>query len=309
MASTRLARGVAKFGRQPCGRGGAQLSRTGEMPNYPGQYAAPGLSRPGKVVTVAMCLVGGLWLAFAVGMHWAGVSAEAFELFCGNTLLILHGQIWRVVTAPVLQAPDQFWHVFGVILALYFFAVPLERDWGPKRTTRLLLWLMVIPSLVQVLFDLALPPSVARFLAAPYWFGGLAASGGLTVAWALNNRGSVVRLYGVLPVTPRTMILMVLAAPLLYLIFRATPAEGIPALFGGALVGWLLGGGTPSPLRRYWLKLRINRLDAEVLREAAQRKKRLERSRLKVIEGGRAKPSSPGEEGQKGRGPDGRWLN
>ncbi len=279
------------------------------MPNYPGEYSAPSMPRPGRVVTVAMGLVGGLWLAFAVGMHWAGVSAEVFELFCGNTLLILHGQVWRLITAPLLQAPDQFWHVLGVILALYFFAVPLERDWGSKRSAQFLLWLMVIPSLVQVLFDLALPPNVGRFLAGPFWFGGLAASGGLTVAWALHNRGAVVRLYGILPVTSRTMILMVLGTPLLYLIFRTTPAEGIPALFGGAFAGWLLGGSTPSPARRYWLRLRINRLDAEVLRESAQRKKRVERSRLKVIEGGRAKPSSPPEEGQKGRGPDGRWLN
>jgi membrane associated rhomboid family serine protease len=279
------------------------------MPNYPGEYAPPGLPRPGTVVTVAMGLVGGLWLAFAIGMHWAGVSAEAFELFCGNTLLIMHGQLWRLVTAPLLQAPDQFWHVFGVVLALYFFAVPLERDWGPGRTVRFLLGLMVIPSLAQVFFDIALPPNVSRYLAAPYWFGGLAASGGLTVAWALHNRGAVVRLYGLLPVTPRTMILMVLGAPLLYLIFRAIPAEGIPALYGGAFAGWLLGGSTPSPLRRYWLKFRINRLDAEVLREAAQRKKRVERSRLKVIEGGRTKPSNPPEDGEKGRGPDGRWLN
>ncbi|HEY0468640.1 MAG TPA: hypothetical protein VGC79_30810, partial [Polyangiaceae bacterium] len=69
-----------------------------------------------------------------------------------------------------------------------------------------------------------------------------------------------------------------------------------------------LGGGTPSPLRRYWLKFRIGRLDAEVAREAAQRKKRVERSRLKVIEGGLAKPDAP-PDGEKGRGPDGRWLN
>jgi membrane associated rhomboid family serine protease len=280
------------------------------MPNYPGDYAPPGLPRPGKVVTVTMCLVGGLWLAFAVGMHWAGVAPEAFELFCGNTLLILHGQIWRLLTAPLLQAPDQFWHVFGVLLTLFFFAVPLERAWGPARLTRFLLGLALIPSLVQVFFDIALPPSVSRYFAQPYWFGGLAASGGLTVAWALNNRGAVVRLYGILPVTPRTLIYMVLGAPLLYLIFRATPAEGIPALFGGAFAGWLLGGGSPSPLRRYWLKFRISRLDAEVLREAAQRKKRVERSRLKVIEGGRIKGDPPPpEDGEKGRGPDGRWLN
>jgi membrane associated rhomboid family serine protease len=259
------------------------------------------------VVGVLMCVIGGLWLAFAVGIHWAGVPAEVVELFCGNTQLILRGQLWRVLSAPLLQAPDQFWHVFSVLLALYFFAVPLEKQWGRPRLLRFLLGLAVIPALAQVLTDLILPLSVTRYLSAPFWFGGLAVASGLTVSWALNFRGDVVRLYGILPVTPRTLILMVIAAPIFYLIFRSPPAEGIPGLFGGAFGGWLLGGGTPSPLRRYWLKFRIGRLDAEVQREATQRRKRIERSQLKVIEGGRDNTDSNTE--SRGRGPDGRWLN
>jgi membrane associated rhomboid family serine protease len=275
------------------------------MPSY--SDAPPGLPRPGKVVTAVMCLVGGLWLAFAVGIHWAGVGPEVFALFCGNSLLILHGQVWRLFSAPLLQDPGGFWHVFGVLLTVYFFAVPLEKAWGQKRLVRFLLGLAIVPSLFQVLFDVALPASFRAVLAGEYWFGGLAVASGLTVAWALNNRHAVVRLYGILPVSSRTLIWMAALAPVFYLIFRTAPAEGIPALFGGSFAGWLLGGGTPSPLRRYWLQFRIGRLDAEVLREAAQRKKRVERSRLKVIEGGR--PADPKAEGEKGRGPDGRWLN
>jgi len=276
------------------------------MPSY--SDAPPGLPRPGKVVTWVMCVVGGLWLAFAVGMHWAGVGPEVFSLFCGNTLLILHGQVWRLLTAPLLQDPAGIWHVVGVVLSLYFFGVPLEKEWGQKRLLRFLFGLALVPSLFQVLFDIALPLSVRSVLAGQFWFGGFAVASGLTVAWALNNRGSVVRLYGVLPISSRTLIWMALGSPLLYLIFRTAPAEGIPALLGGSFAGWLLGGGTPSPLRRYWLQFRIGRLDAEVTREAAQRKKRVERSRLKVIEGGRSAPDASAD-GEKGRGPDGRWLN
>jgi hypothetical protein len=130
------------------------------------------------------------------------------------------------------------------------------------------------------------------------------------VAWALDNRGAVVRLYGILPITARMVIVLAVGMPFIYLVFRSVPTEGFPARMGGVFAGWLLGGGTPSPVRRYWLKLRMNRLDAEVLREAAQRKQRAARSRLKVIEGGLAKgdPAAP-EDGEKGRGPDGRWLN
>src|SRR4051812_31915535 len=98
------------------------------MPNYPGESFSPGLPRPGKVVTTAMSAVGALWLAFAVGTHWAGVGPDVFALFCGNTLLVLHGQVWRLLTAPLLQDPNGFWHVFGVVATLYFFGVPLEKS-------------------------------------------------------------------------------------------------------------------------------------------------------------------------------------
>lgn len=276
------------------------------MPTY--SDAPSGIPRPGRVVTVAMCVVTGLTLAFAVGMNWAGVGADAFELFCGNTLAILHGQVWRLFSASLLQSPNSLWPLLSLLMSLYFFGVPLEQQWGEKRFARFLVGLLIVPSLIQAFCDVALPPSISRFLIPAFWFGGLAVSSGLAVAWALTNRGAVVRLYGILPITPRTIILLAVGTPFVYLLFRALPPEGIPGSLGGCFTGWLLGGGTPSPLRRYWLKFRIGRLDAEVAREAAQRKKRVERSRLKVIEGGLAKPESP-TDGEKGRGPDGRWLN
>jgi membrane associated rhomboid family serine protease len=278
------------------------------MPTRPGDYAQqPAFPKPGPVVLTLMCVIGGLWLAFAVGIHWAGVQEDVFLLFCGNTLALLHGQLWRLLTAPLLSMPTGFWHVFGVLLSLYFFATALEEKWSRGRFVRFLLALAIVPAVAQLVVDLALPVSVSRTLSEPYWFGGLAIASGVTVAWALNFRGGVVRLYGILPISPRVLILFVVASPLGFLIFREPPAEGTAGLLAGCLTGWLLGGGTPSPLRRYWLNFRVGRLDAEVQREAAQRKRRVERSQLKVIEGGRGKPEEGGDAG--GRGPDGRWLN
>src|SRR4051794_18106300 len=114
---------------------------------------SPGLYRPSKLVLVLMCVMGGLWLAFAIGMHWGGVDPDVFALFCGNTLLILQGQVWRLLTAPLLHNPDGFWHLVGVLLTLYFFAAPLEAQWGRKRFLRFLIGLAIVPSLVQVLCD------------------------------------------------------------------------------------------------------------------------------------------------------------
>ena len=254
-----------------------------------------------------MLVTTGLTVAFAVGMSWAGVGRDVFALFCGNTLSILHGQVWRLFTASLMQPADSLWPLFSLIVSLYFFGTSLEQQWGSKRFARFLIGLIVLPSLLQLLCDLALPAGINRYLIPEYWYGGLGAAGGLSVAWALNFRGGVVRLFAVLPITAPMVIALAVAVPFIYLIFRSLPPEGIPATLGACGVGWLLGGGTPSPLRRYWLKFRLGRLDAEVAREAAQRKKRVERSRLKVIEGGLAKPDAPS--GEKGRGPDGRWLN
>ena len=66
---------------------------------------------------------------------------------------------------------------------------------------------------------------------------------------------------------------------------------------------WLLGAGTPSPLRKLWLKLQLARLDSEARREGKARRRRAAQSGLRVIEGGSSEP------GDKRRGPDGKWLN
>ncbi|HEX3775633.1 MAG TPA: rhomboid family intramembrane serine protease [Polyangiaceae bacterium] len=275
-------------------------------PNYSGDNVQFVFPKPGRVVMTLICVIGGVWLAFAVGMHWAGVPGEVFALFCGNTAAILHGQVWRLFTAPLMHAPNSFWHVLGVLFTLYFFATALEAQWKRARFLRFLLALALLPGLAQMAVELALPARVSAALSGDYWFGGFALASGITVAWAFGSNSGSVWLFGVVPVPPRVLVILVVASPFVYLILGEPPPEGIAGLLAGCLGGWLLGGGTPSPLRRYWLKFRIGRLDAEVEREAAQRRKRAERSQLKVIEGGRGKSE---DENPRGRGPDGRWLN
>jgi hypothetical protein len=71
------------------------------------------------------------------------------------------------------------------------------------------------------------------------------------------------------------------------------------------LAGWLFGSGSPSPLKKLWLKLRLAQLDAEAKKEAQARRARAAKSGLKVITGGR--DEDPEDEPK--RGGDGRWLN
>ncbi len=277
------------------------------MPPSRGDYVQPSpFPRPGPVVFTLLCVFSGVWLAFAVGMNWAGVSLDAFRLFCGSTIGLWHGQLWRIFTSPLLHAPNRFWHLGFALLELYFFGVQLERDWGRARFIRFLFWLALFQAVAQVLADVFVPATVSRYLSDEYWYGSTAIMNGLVIAAACSYPNSTIRIYGIIPVSPRVIALLCAATPFFYLLFKERPPEGFAALLAGSAGGWLLGAGTPSPLRRSWLKFRLGRLDAEVAREAAQRKKRVERSQLKVIEGGRSK-NDGGSDG--GRGPDGRWLN
>jgi hypothetical protein len=65
------------------------------------------------------------------------------------------------------------------------------------------------------------------------------------------------------------------------------------------LAGWLLGAGTPSPLRRAYLALRLRQLDRDARVAGRDRHDRVKNSSFKVIEGGK--------KGTKGA--DGKWLN
>jgi hypothetical protein len=91
----------------------------------------------------------------------------------------------------------------------------------------------------------------------------------------------------------------------------AQRTSGLIAPFGGMLVGWLLGGGTPSPLRKFWLKQRYKTLEREADRARADRQKRVARSGLRVIPGGGKDPSNGSRKNDDDDrvGPDGKLLN
>jgi hypothetical protein len=130
----------------------------------------------------------------------------------------------------------------------------------------------------------------------------------VSVAWALTFKNRTMNLMFVVPVTSRGLIIFVLVMNLMYLIAQANAPEGQIAPFGGMLAGWLLSG-SPSPLRRAWLKLKLAQLDAEAKREADARKKRVARSGLEVIEGGKPEPGNGPDDDRGPKGPNGGWLN
>lgn len=258
-----------------------------------GQIVFP---RPGKTLKGVMLALFGVWLLLAVGLNWGGLPPEVFRALAGNTDAILDGEVWRLVTAPVIHTPSgTIGHILFALLVLYFFGTALEEGFGGPRFVRFLVASAVIGYVCQILVTLAVSDATAEKLVGEYWYGAAPALEALAIAWALSFRGRTVLLFFVLPVTSKGLIVFVVGASIMTLLAGATPPEGLVAPFGGMFAGWLLGAGTPSPLRRLWLKWRLAQLDADA-RRGGSRRDRIARSKLRSIRGGRSEDKDDASE-------------
>jgi membrane associated rhomboid family serine protease len=270
------------------------------MPNWQQPDQVMALPKPGRTLQGILIGLLGIWLMFAAALNWGGADPGVFELFAGNTDAILSGQIWRLFTAPLIHMPNDPWHVMGVLLGLFFLGPSLEGRWGGRRFAFFLWASAVIGYACQLLVE-AVFSGAAGKLSTGIWFGAVPAVEALSVAWALTFRGQTVRLLFVLPVTATGLLWFVIGFSVLRLIAVQQTAEGLISPFGGLAAGWLLGAGTPSPLRRLYLKFRYSRLQRESQREALERGRRVKQSRFSVIEGGRRRDDDDG--------PGGKYLN
>ncbi len=295
------------------------------MPPRDADQMSMALPKPGKGLMGVLVGLLAVWLMFALGINWGGASLEAFHLFCGNTQAILHGQVWRLLTAPLMHVPrGEISHILFALLGLYFLSPSLEEAWGTPRFLRFLFLSGVIAYALQMLVVIVLPP--ADRLVPLYWFGAMPVVEAVAIAWALSFKGQTVNLMFILPISSTWLIVFVIAVSVLRVIALSHAPEGLLSPFGGMFAGWLLGGGTPSPLRRFYLRFKLGQLEKKAEREAQQvrttRRRRVERSGFKVIEGGSSgddddePPSGPsgggngqGNGGNGQTGPDGRWLN
>ncbi len=271
------------------------------MPPQDFSARAFGLQKPGRAVTGIMVALGAIWLMFAIALNWAGASENVFLLFCGNTERILHGEVWRLLTAPWLHVPSgSISHILWAILGLVFFAPMLESKWGGARFVRFFVFSNLIAYTFQLICDLVLPATFAHKLVPEYWFGSVPALEAVAIAWALSFRGQTVRLWFILPVTSSGLVIFIAAVSVLRIIAGETSPEGLLSPIGGMFAGWLIGGGTPSPLRRAYLKLRLIQLDREAAQGARDRAARRAAAQFRVLEGGKGR-----REGEEGRGPGG----
>jgi membrane associated rhomboid family serine protease len=258
--------------------------------------------RPGRALWGVMIALLALWLMFAAAINWGGASRRLFDALCGNTDLLLAGQAWRLVTAPLMHEPTgSIGHIVFTLLGLYFLAPSLEEAWGGARLLRFLGFSSVFAYALQVVVEVALPASLGSKLVPTYWYGALPAVEAVLIAFALTFRNRTVLLFFVLPVSSRGLVLFAIAVNVLMLIAGAMGPSGLVAPFGGMLAGWLFGGN-PSPVRRWWLRLRLGQLEREASRARTGRRRQARKSGLRVLEGGANRSR---EAGSNGSGSDG----
>lgn len=249
-----------------------------------------GLPKPGKVVIGVLIVLFTVWLMFAMAVNWGGASLQLFELFCGNQRAIVDGQLWRLVTAAFMHEPSgSISHILWVMLGFYFLTPSLEQKFGSARLGRFLISSAIFAYSFQFLALLVLPTSVgARLVGNEFWFGAFPVLEAVAVAWALNFPDQQIRLFLFLPASSRMLIWMVVGLSVLRVVAQSHAPEGLLSPFGGMLAGWLLGGGTPSPLRRVYLNWKLSRLEQETERARVTRSERVRKANLRVVPGGKS---------------------
>jgi len=249
--------------------------------------------RPGKVLRGVLWTVALLGVFWAIAYNWipGGKAGFAFFLFVPN--LVLHGQIWRLFTAGLLSPPSgqgAVTHLLFTLIGLFFLSPDLERRWGGRRFLVFLMTSLVSGWVLALAVD-RLPIAVDMFHP-QVLYGATAALTATAVAWSRENAEQEVRLFFVLPVKGRHFLWLTIAWCVAAIVFGDESIEGVVAPFGGVLTG-LLMGGTPSPVRAWYLhwklaslKKQTGGISAASLLEPRVVRRKSGSGGLRVVQGG-----------------------
>jgi membrane associated rhomboid family serine protease len=248
--------------------------------------------RPGRAlgaILVAMTLVG---LGSAIASAWTADGSWLVEALACSLATALT-QPWRLVTSGLVTSPEHWSHLFFSLLGLYFLGAPLERRWRGWRLVRFLVIAVVLGNLATLAIDRVLPPGAQPRFHPGLVYGPASAIAAIAVAWSREYPDTQVNLFFVMPMRGRWLMWITLGFCVLNLIYPEVEPEGVMAPFGGVLAG-LLFGGSPSLMRRAWLRLRLWGLRrrsagltaAEILAPKTARRPRPGAPPLRVVPGG-----------------------
>ncbi|MDH3583562.1 MAG: rhomboid family intramembrane serine protease [Phycisphaerae bacterium] len=169
-------------------------------------------------------------------------------------------QLWRLFTYQFLHA-DLFHLLFNMI-ALYFFGPLMERWWGSRRFLGFYLFCGMCGAVIYSL--LAFVPNLLNTSASTPLVGASGSIYGILIGCAvLYPHQRVMLLIPPIPMSLRTLAIILMAVILLSLISGSQNAGGEAAHLGGAILGYILvrfpallnplaggGGGRRGPSRQ-----------------------------------------------------------
>lgn len=252
-----------------------------------------GFPKPGRALKAVLLtvLVLGLFNAFLGA--WLSPRYTALELLACNFDLVRHGQVWRLLTSGLLTSPADYGHLVFTLLGLYFLAPDLERRWGAGRFLRFLAYSVIAGNLLVWGIDAATPPTAQVRFHPNEVYGASAAIAAIAVAWARDNADATVQMFFVVPMRGRWLFWITVGVSVLGLIYPTALPEGVVAPLGGIATG-IVFGGSPSPARSIYLRLKLAILRrqstslsaADVLAPKSTRKARPGAPPLRVVAGG-----------------------
>ncbi len=239
------------------------------------------LPRPSRAVIGLMVALGSISLAFAVARLAGAASLFSYLIFDASAFL--GGQIWRAVSSPLLT--EQWLSLVFDLLAIYFLGNALEQKWTGARVVRTFFFGGIAGNLIVLLAWAVLP--VTFMLRPKVDLGPSAALTALAVAWGAEFPTAQIRLMFFIPVRGAWMKWITVATCTL-----ATLYDGHWAPWGGLLAGLALSG-SPSPLRKVYLQLKLRWLSARGQRMTVDdilggpKKPKPNPHKLRVVPGGR----------------------
>jgi membrane associated rhomboid family serine protease len=223
----------------------------------PGEIATISFPRPGRAIKGVLIAIAILAVLGAIVVNYAPgppLGGEIFAWLAFQPHLVLT-RPWTLLTSGFLTSPTGVGHALWSLLGLYFLTTDLEKRWGGARLLRFLAAAILFGNLAILLATLVLPFDHPIFHP-PLAFGPFAAIAATAIAWAKDNGHRQIRLFFVLPVSGRALYWLTIGLAVLSPLFLQGTPEGAFAPLGGIAAGVLLGG-TPSPLRAVWLRIKL----------------------------------------------------
>lgn len=221
----------------------------------PGEVVSAAFPRPGRALKGVLVLLAACAILGAVIVNLLPGRPTGPELFKLLTFDPEHPErAWAFLTSGLLTSPEGFTHALWSLLGLYFLGVDLEKRWGGPRLLRFLATSVVAGNLAVLG---ASHLGLSHPLVHPaYVFGPTAAIAAVSIAWGRENATRQIRLFFFLPISGRILAWATVGFAVLAVLFNQPTPEGIVAPFGGILAGLVLGG-SPSPVRSAWLRLKL----------------------------------------------------